>query len=555
MTQSQEQQTALFELWAILRRYRWRFVLPCFAVMVAVLLVSLSLPRKYRSEAVFEKRTDLVLSEMTNRGATGAFQVPRNSVTEELAGEVAIDRLITRLEPKLRQTGVIETSFDRQQLRLDLIRKVTVRWDLASAQLDRVRVAYTGSNPAVTRIVVNGLVEQYLEETRAQMDARLNESASFFRQELARCRQKIEEVENRMLRFEIDNAILLPENPLNVQNQLIEARQELEEQLAKREGLVARLATLREGLETEPLRVESLVMGSNPLRNDNYTKLRQLNEQLDTYLNVNKMREQHPDVIGIKQQIAMAEERLEAIDSEVVTARNLIPNPKRTEMELSLARSEGELQSIDDTIASVRGSLEHLGATSADMFPARSEYRKLERELTEARGDLLFWESNLRRVDLALAAENGNRGIQLAFIKRAGAAWKPVSPDLTQVLMACVLLGVIAGSLGVFFAYRTEATYHDGNVLAADLGLPLIGSVGEVITRGQRRTRRFRRLVLYPTQAVVMVAVLLGVGALLYLDLEKPHVFALRGTEAIEEPIATQENTVTAAPSNPSEVE
>ncbi|MEQ9459531.1 MAG: hypothetical protein RIG82_01085 [Phycisphaeraceae bacterium] len=555
MTQSQEQQTALFELWAILRRYRWRFVLPCFAVMVAVLLVSLSLPRKYRSEAVFEKRTDLVLSEMTNRGATGAFQVPRNSVTEELAGEVAIDRLITRLEPELRQTGIIETSFDRQQLRLDLIRKVTVRWDLASAQLDRVRVAYTGSNPAVTRIVVNGLVEQYLEETRAQMDNRLNESASFFRQELARCRQKIEEVENRMLRFEIDNAILLPENPLNVQNQLIEARQELEEQLAKREGLVARLATLREGLETEPLRVESLVMGSNPLRNDNYTKLRQLNEQLDTYLNVNKMREQHPDVIGIKQQIAMAEERLEAIDSEVVTARNLIPNPKRTEMELSLARSEGELQSIDDTIASVRGSLEHLGATSADMFPARSEYRKLERELTEARGDLLFWESNLRRVDLALAAENGNRGIQLAFIKRAGAAWKPVSPDLTQVLMACVLLGVIAGSLGVFFAYRTEATYHDGNVLAADLGLPLIGSVGEVITRGQRRTRRFRRLVLYPTQAVVMVAVLLGVGALLYLDLEKPHVFALRGTEAIEEPRVTQKNTVTATPSNPSEVE
>ncbi|WP_428386471.1 GumC family protein [Mucisphaera sp.] len=534
MTQSQDQQTALFELWSIVWRYRWRFVLPCFAVMVAVLIISLTLPRKYRSEAIFETRTDMVLKEMTSRGASGAFQVPRNSVTEELTGEVAIDRLIREIEPELREMGVIQTSFDRQQLRLDLLRKVTVRWDLASAQVDRIRVSYTGPNPAVTRLVVNNLVEQYIAATRAQMDARLNESADFFRNELASSRQTIEEIENRMLRFEIENAVLLPDNPLNIQNQLIENRQELEELVAKREAIVARLSTLRDGIEQQPTTVQSLVMGANPARDELNAKRRELNRQLDTYLNVYKMREQHPDVQSISQQISTVEARIAEIEAEVVTAKNIIPNPKRTEMELSLARSEGELNALDDEISSIKASLETLGASSAGMFPVRSEYRKLQRELTEARGSLQFWETNLRRIELALTAENGNRGVQFAFVKRAGAAWRPVSPDLTQVLLACGLLGVIAGSLGVFFAHRMEATYYDGNALANDLGLPLIGSVSEVITHDQRRSRRLRRLILYPTNAVVMATVLVGVGALLYLDLERPHVFAVQDTEAIE---------------------
>ena len=56
------------------RAVRERVVLSAFAVTLMVLGMSLFLPRKYKSEAMFERRTDMVLSEMTARGATGNFQ-------------------------------------------------------------------------------------------------------------------------------------------------------------------------------------------------------------------------------------------------------------------------------------------------------------------------------------------------------------------------------------------------------------------------------------------------------------------------------------------------
>lgn len=544
MTNNNEQQTALFEMWSILWRYRWRFILPCFGVMVAVLLVSLMLPRKYRSDAVFEVRTDLVLKEMTSRGATDAFQVPRSSITEQLSGEVAIDQLILRIEPQLRDIGAVKSSFDLQQLRLDLLRRVNVRWDLASQQLDRVRVSYTGSNPAVTRLVTNNLVENYIEQTRAEMDTRLNESAQFFREEQSRSRQFIEGIENQMLKFEIEHAALLPENPLNIQNQLLENKQELDQLLAQRESQLTRLEALHEALDQEPETVEAVVLGMNPERDEMLSKKRELQAQLETNINVYRMREQHPDIIAIKERIAALDQSIEGIDDQVVTARNLVQNPRHNEYTLAITRAKGELQSVDDKVSAIRTNLESLGASSAKMFPARSEYRKLDRQLAEARDDLKFWETNLRRVELALAAENGDRGIDLAFVKRAGAVWKPVSPNLTQVLLACVLIGSIAGSLGVFFAHRTETTYHDGQKLAEDLDIPLIGTVSEVITRQERRARRIRNLILYPTNAVVMASILLGITGLLYFDLEKPHIFALQDDQAITQPASNKTGDV-----------
>src|SRR5690606_28008513 len=102
MSRQSENSNALLELWEIVVRYRWRMVLPAFAVTALVLGVSLFLPRKYKAVGVFEQRTDMVLTEMANRrGATRSFQNPRDSTVEQLIGAPAIDHVLTTLEPQL----------------------------------------------------------------------------------------------------------------------------------------------------------------------------------------------------------------------------------------------------------------------------------------------------------------------------------------------------------------------------------------------------------------------------------------------------------------------
>ena len=69
-----------------------RFILSTFAVMSGVLLGSFLLPRMYKAEALFERRTDMVLTEIIDQGASKSFQdSQRASLVEEIAGQIAID--------------------------------------------------------------------------------------------------------------------------------------------------------------------------------------------------------------------------------------------------------------------------------------------------------------------------------------------------------------------------------------------------------------------------------------------------------------------------------
>ena len=58
----------MLEAWDALVRFKWRFVLATFGVTAVVLAGSFFLPRKYKAEGIFERRTDMVLSEITSRG-------------------------------------------------------------------------------------------------------------------------------------------------------------------------------------------------------------------------------------------------------------------------------------------------------------------------------------------------------------------------------------------------------------------------------------------------------------------------------------------------------
>ena len=76
------QAKAILEIWNLLLQYRWRFITPAFLVMAAILAISLILPRKYDAQAIFERRTDMVLAEITSRGAPRTFQDPRQALTD-----------------------------------------------------------------------------------------------------------------------------------------------------------------------------------------------------------------------------------------------------------------------------------------------------------------------------------------------------------------------------------------------------------------------------------------------------------------------------------------
>lgn len=529
MSQEKSKDRAVLEIVDILVRYRWRFVVPAFAVAIVVLAGSLMLPKKYRASGIFEREQDIVLSEM-KRGATQSYQSASRVQLQAIASEPAVDQLLRDIEPRLREIPGYQTPSSVEKLRRDILAHVLVRNDLSSRDLDRIRISFTAEHPRVAAMVVNGLIEQYIAHARSAMDDDLRETRAFFNTEVQRYQVRIESLEDELLRFEIKNARLLPDNPNSMQAQVQRLELQLEELKSDQEGAKLRIQSIRKSIDEEPATLPAVRHAKNPELTRLEADLRKLEATRDEYANVYKMKAAHPDMVMIREQIQAKRKQIDATEQEVVVGREVVSNPKRAELELRLSDAESQLQAVNHRIAAVRQQIERTGVNLPEVLPVRTKARKLEREIEQARRQLGFWEDRLRRIELALTAEDGNRGLNLNFIRPATANPHPVSPQLAQVMLTTVLLSLAAGSLAVFFAYRSDDSYSSGHRLAADTRLPLLGTVSELVTRQYRRRRRFRQLTVYPLYAAVIVAVLSTLTVLVYTELEAPEKLSwLRG--------------------------
>lgn len=541
------QAEAVLELRAILRRYPWHFILPAFTVMSLVLLAGLFMPRKYRAEATFDRRTDMVMAEIMQRGAPRSMQNPKQSLVEELSGDIALNQLVKTID--LASLNLPDTPAYRQQLRSRIGRRVIVTFDVNSTNLDRVSVEYVDENPHLARLVVNTLVQNYIDRTREQNTQALKQSESFFKSEVERSRKNIDTLEGKLVEFELKHGELLPDNPSSFQNLATEIIKQANEVKRQREAAALKHASLQKHLENTQPEFISQFVGRNPDRHRLEQRLFDLRTEESTYVGVNKMTDKHPDLIALRSQIALVEAQLAKLPIEVVTQKQTVQNPKYTELEMQVSAAEGELASLDRQVGELSAQVQKYTELSAKMFSVRADHRKLQRSIDQAQRQLAFWEDNLRSIGMASAADSGERGIKLEFISPCQEIRKPISPDLAQVITAAVGLGLIAGGLCLFFAHRTEQTFSDGDQLAQAMNLPLMGSVSEIITQADKAKRHFRKTVLYPAGVVAMAVVILALTSLLYISLERTSQRGLGGSVTTSDAAKTAE-PIAAAPEN-----
>jgi uncharacterized protein involved in exopolysaccharide biosynthesis len=527
MNQYTDQTKAFFNAWEALVRYRWRFILSTFAVMAGVLLGSFLLPRMYKAEAIFERRTDMVLTEIIDQGASKSFQdSQRASLAEEIGGQIAIDEMIETLQAA-KDTNTIKdyNHFDLQRLRSEMTKRVSVQFNIGSIDFDRIRVGFIYKDRQLAQDVVNTLVENYISRTRKLIDGRLEQTATFFQSEVDRNREIIEQLENKKLTFEIEHADLLPDSPGSIQMRLADAQKELSQNMHQRDAATMRAKSLRELLDSTPEVVPQIITMRNPELEQLEGKLRELKTQMETYVGVYKMTAKHPDLVAIKDQIAAINQEILNTPDEIVTQKRLGANNNRDNLQVQFTQALASQNAFDKQIDSLKKQISRFNLHSSQLFPVRSDYRKLTRQIEQAQRQQTFWEENLRHVRMALTAEVGNRGVNLDFVKPCTQIGKPVSPNLVQVLMAAIVLGLIGGGINVFFAYRADESFHNGEELAGEFDLPLVGVVSEILSQQEQTKRRMKNLIVYPLNTTAIACLLIMMAGMLYLNLEKPHLY------------------------------
>jgi len=523
-TNKQEQARAVYEMWEVILQHRWRFVLPAFAVTALVLCASLFLPRKYEATAQFERRNAPELIEAIRSGASESYIDPIQSVTKEVAGSHAIAQVIADLEPRLKRAGYIEGRADTHNLRTYVKQHLLVHRESADHTGVRLRLELVMDDPYVASLIVNGLVQRYIDTTRSALVDRAHSSITYYDNLIEQHRAELEKNQTELGEFEQEHAMLLPEQPYSLQAQLTEAQDHLSMLTTDLEGIEIRRRSLIEAIAAEPATLPSVVHGNNPEVTRLQHKLEELEEKIREHTHIKRMTEKHPAVIALRGEQAELRARLEKTEKQIVTSTQDHPNPKRAELELALTAADAERDALKEQIALRRKKINELSAMASEMPPARAEHRKLVAAVNTSQKDVDYYENMRRRAENYLTPETGDRGVQLEFIQKAEPMRQPVSPDLFQVILVAGFMGAASGALSVFLAHRTDESFRNARQVAESTSIPVLGSVSELITRQHRRVRRLRYTVLYPANALVMASVLVMFAGLLYLDLERPDL-------------------------------
>ena len=272
----------------------------------------------------------------------------------------------------------------------------------------------------------------------------------------------------------------------------------------------------------------------------------QYQRSLDESRTLMHMTEKHPKVVALRKQIgdldkriAELKVRLPDLEKRVRESRAVAvvgpAAPGEPVLDPGRQRDQEMLQAnlmIQETTARsdyqmATNELERLQARQADLQrtmanygPVRQEYLGMIKEVADQQAEVDRWQKRCTEVYMALAAEAAKRRTHLSQVELAQEQFKPSSPKLLYVLALAIVGGLAFGGGLVFLANTVDRSITTTEEAADHFGLPVLGTIGEILTAPQRARRKMIRWGLGPV-AAVLVALAIGAAALniaLWLD-------------------------------------
>jgi hypothetical protein len=155
----------------------------------------------------------------------------------------------------------------------------------------------------------------------------------------------------------------------------------------------------------------------------------------------------------------------------------------------------------------------------------RKEFSARTVEVDRARRELALYQGYADQVGRVLTAENSQRGILFEKIKPAIGSGIPTSPRLSTIIVLSLTVGLAASVVLVLVSELFDGTIRTRRQVTSALGLPILESIGEIVTSATRRKRLLMRTVLAPAVICVLIGLVVVSGSMAYLSLRDRSLY------------------------------
>src|SRR5262249_37823451 len=142
-------------------------------------------------------------------------------------------------------------------------------------------------------------------------------------------------------------------------------------------------------------------IGENPLLADLRIRKNEIQRELDADKALGRT-DEHPLVKQKRKRMSELDAQMEKTDPQAKLDGTVKPNEQKIAEQRANETLQGTLVALNRQKDELAAQIEQYEVLNRNFIVIRNDFSKLQRDLTEAQGQLGFWEDNLRRIIVAL---------------------------------------------------------------------------------------------------------------------------------------------------------
>ncbi len=490
----------------IVKRRRSAIILPACAIFFLAFVVTLVLPRIYRSTSTILIEEQDIPPEYVKTTVTGYAEQRLQAISQRvmssqnLSGVIDRFHLYPELKKKLTSDEIIEIM--RKDIQFAAISVDVVdrgRGGSPTPMTIAFTLSYEGRSPQVVQQVANVLATLYLEENLKVRADMAREASKFLDEETKNMQDQLAQVDAKIAKFKEKHVNELPEL-VSINIQTLD-RVEREVDMLKQQ---LRTAREREGFLESQLAGIPVDASSQDriLLKDLKAKLVQLKSRYS---------DKHPDVKKMKTEIAELEVRVKGTPAKSIGGRQRF-QPDDQPDNPAYVSFAAQLSSVQAEIGTLQRQIDDLNRKRNDYYQrietsprVEEAYKALmaDRNNIQAKFDEMMKKTMEARV--AQGLEKEQMGERFTIIDPARLPEKPVKPNVPAILLIGLFFGVGAGVGTAAMKEFNDRSVRDPKVLTELMRIPVLVTVPLIVTARDVLRQKIQRRRIAVIAAVIFV--------------------------------------------------
>lgn len=471
----EELRIALHTIWT----RRWLGLAVAWAVCVAGWLVVAQVPSKYESRA-------RVFVQMRSVLPAGADPTAANDQAQDIDTVRQTLTSAVNLEKVVRGTDLAQgVASDRDVA--DRVAGLQNAIKVVAQQNNLFEITTTAATPKLASTITQKLIDIFVETNLSDDRRQATQTLQFLNGQLDDLGRKLQDAEAKRTDFQNRYLGSLPGSG-SVSDRIGAARSQMSQVDGDLAAASSSLAAVQGQMAGTPRSIAGaggIAPGMGPAR----ARLAAIQGQLADARG-RGYTDNHPDVVALKQQLAIA---------QAAAAREPAPggaagvdNPAYLSLQAMMADKQSTVAALQMRKRQLQGDLDQLNAKLAGDPAVAAEQGEIDRNYSVLKDQYDQLLAQREQVNLRAQAQTQTDAVRFSVIDPPTVPRTPTAPNRPLLLSGVLVAGLLAGIGAAFAMGQVQATFPTAQRLEKVSGMTVIGSVGEMLTRRQEDERKRR---------------------------------------------------------------